>query len=65
MKSGKQRQEPAPLRSLQMVFGPQGDGLHGFKYSGVRGASKNFFQIRMNCWAYIKQNFEKNNLPYV
>lgn len=28
--SGKQEQEPTPLRSLQSAFAPHGDGLHGF-----------------------------------
>lgn len=27
--SGRQTHEPAPLRSLQTAFDPQGDGLHG------------------------------------
>lgn len=28
--SGKQVQDPAPLRSLQTALAPHGDGLHGF-----------------------------------
>lgn len=33
MKSGKQTQEPALLRSLQIAFEPQGDGTHGLIWS--------------------------------
>lgn len=28
--SGKQEQDPIPLRSLHKAFAPHGDGLHGF-----------------------------------
>lgn len=30
-----QEHEPAPLRSLQMAFAPQGEGLHGFEGCSV------------------------------
>ena len=38
--SGKHTHEPAPLRSLQTAFAPQGDGLQGLRGSSGIGAEK-------------------------
>lgn len=45
--SGKQRQEPAPLRSLQTAFAPHGDGEHGFT-SSLNGGTKFIVIFRFN-----------------
>lgn len=33
--SGRHMHEPAPFSFLQMAFVPQGEGIHGFKFSGA------------------------------
>lgn len=43
--SGKQVQEPAPLRSLQIALAPQGDGSQGFVISAGRSNAIRFRRI--------------------
>lgn len=38
-------QEPAPFSSLQSAFAPQGDGLHGCRFSSTGGAVKQTGQV--------------------
>lgn len=45
--SGKQTQEPAPLRSLHMAFVPHGEGTQGLRISG--GGFRSITQKRNLC----------------
>lgn len=46
--SGKQTQDPAPFRSLQIAFAPHGDGIQGVSGRCVTGAVKFEMKRRRN-----------------
>jgi hypothetical protein len=50
-------QEPAPFLSLHSAFAPQGDGLHGSRFSGSGGAEK---KIIINIIQRRKHQFISN-----
>lgn len=52
MYSGRQVQDPTPLRSLQIAFAPHGDGLHGVRGCSVVVGTENLKGFKMKIWKF-------------
>lgn len=56
--SGRQTQEPAPLRSLHTAFAPHGDGLQGSRGPSVGGTGRHSPKLKVP----YKTKFEEKKL---